>query len=143
MPTRVRAFLFVVALTPIAVETQAAAAMVDRDRTPPAFGGLKSATTCIPGPIGPNSAGRYVLRWQRATDNKTPSAKIVYLIYQATTSGGEDFSTPTYTTGPGVIRFRTPPLPSTQTFYFVVRSRDRAGNVDSNRIERQGQNLCV
>jgi hypothetical protein len=35
--------------------------------------------------------------------------------------------------------FRTPPLPSTQTYYFVVR----AGSGDHNRRERRGVNLCL
>jgi hypothetical protein len=73
----------------------------------------------------------------------TPSSKIIYNIYQATTSGGEDFSAPTYTTAPGATSFDTPQLPSTKTFYFVVRARDQAGNEDSNTVEREGQNLCL
>jgi hypothetical protein len=116
---------------------------VRRDQTPPAFGGLKSATTCIPGPIGAGTTSSYHLSWEAATDNVTPSRQIVYNIYQATTAGGEDFSTPTYTTAPGVTSFDTPKLSSAKTFYFVVRARDRAGNEDSNKIEREGQNLCV
>jgi hypothetical protein len=36
-----------------------------------------------------------------------------------------------------------PKLPSTETFYFVVRARDGAGNEDSNTVEREGLNLCV
>jgi hypothetical protein len=27
--------------------------------------------------------------------------------------------------------------------YFVVRARDRGGNIERNTVERQGQNLCV
>jgi hypothetical protein len=112
------------------------------DRTPPTFAGLVSATTCIPGPIGGQSAS-YVLRWAPATDDVTPSTKIVYDIYQATTSGGEDFSTATYVTRRGATTFTTPPLPADTLFYFVVRARDRAGNRDANKVERQGVNPCV
>ncbi len=68
---------------------------------------------------------------------------IVYDIYQATKSGGEDFSTPTYTVRHGAIAFTTPPLPADQAFYFVVRARDRAGNRDFNQTEREGVNLCA
>jgi hypothetical protein len=114
-----------------------------RDHTPPTFAGLKSATTCIPGPIGPGRTSRYHLRWNPATDNVTPSSKIVYDVYQAPRSGGEDFSKPSYTTPPGATSFDTPQLPADKHFYFVVRARDRAGNRDSNRVERQGLNLCV
>ena len=114
-----------------------------QDPVPPKFAGLKSATTCIPGPIGPPRTSSYHLTWEAATDNVTPSSKIVYNVYQATTAGGEDFSKPTYTTAPGVTSFDTPQLPSEKYFYFVVRARDNAGNEDSNTIERQGQNVCV
>jgi hypothetical protein len=118
-------------------------ALAKRDTTPPTFAGLVSATTCIPGPIGGGKTSSYHLAWDPATDNRTPARQIVYDVYQATTSGGEDFSAPTYTTPSGATSFDTPQLPSEMTFYFVVRARDRAGNSDSNTVERQGVNLCV
>jgi hypothetical protein len=83
------------------------------------------------------------LSWDPARDNQTPTSEIVYDIYQATTAGGEDFSTPTYTTAPGATSFDTPELTTDEVFYFVVRARDQAGNRDSNTVERQGVNLCV
>jgi hypothetical protein len=112
------------------------------DRTPPTFAGLKSATTCVPGPID-GQAASYQLSWDPATDDVTPSAQIVYDIYQATKAGGEDFSSPTYTVRHGATAFATPPLPADEFFYFVVRARDRAGNSDANRVEREGVNICV
>jgi hypothetical protein len=112
------------------------------DGTPPTFAGIESATTCVAGPTEGQSAA-YELRWSPATDDVTPSKKIVYDIYQATTSGGEDFSSPTYTTRHGHTTFTTPPLPADTVYYFVVRARDRAGNRDSNKVERQGVNLCA
>jgi hypothetical protein len=118
-------------------------AATSRDRIPPKFTGLDSATTCVPGPIGGDRTTVYHLSWQPASDNRTRSRWIVYDIFQATTPGGEDFSMPTDTTRPGRTSYDTPPLPVNQTFYFVVRARDRAGNSDSNTVERQGQNLCV
>jgi hypothetical protein len=118
-------------------------ALAKRDAIPPTFAGLKSATTCVPGPIGGGRTTSYHLRWDPATDNRTPSSQIVYDVYQASTAGGEDFSAPTYTTPAGATSFDTPPLPTDKTFYFVVRARDKAGNSDSNTVERQGQNLCV
>jgi hypothetical protein len=120
----------------------AAARIAAADGTPPTFAGLSSATTCIPGPSGGRSAS-YTLRWDAATDDVTPQRKIVYDIYQATSAGGEDFSSPTYTARHGATSFSTPPLPADESFYFVVRARDRAGNRDSNKVERQGVNLCV
>jgi hypothetical protein len=114
-----------------------------RDRRPPRFNGLNSAITCIPGPVGGGRTTTYHLSWDPARDNVTPTRRIVYNVYQATKPGGEDFSKPTYTTQPGVESFDTPPLPTDETFFFVVRARDRAGNEDSNTVEREGQNLCV
>jgi hypothetical protein len=114
-----------------------------RDQTPPVFGGVKSATTCVPGPVGPGRTSTYHLSWAPATDNVTRSKRIVYEVYQATMPGGEDFSAPTYTTRRGATTFDTPLLPTDQNFYFVVRARDRAGNEESNTIEQEGQNLCV
>jgi hypothetical protein len=64
------------------------------DRTPPDFAGLTSATTCVAGPVGGQST-TYELRWDSATDDVTPSSKIVYDVYQAATPGGEDYSSPT------------------------------------------------
>jgi hypothetical protein len=122
--------------------TAARAAIANPDRTPPTFAGLLSATTCIPGPIDGQTAS-YQLSWDPATDDVTPSKQIVYDIYQATKSGGEDFSAATYTVRHGATSFTTPPLPANQQFYFVVRARDRAGNEDSNLVEREGVNLCV
>jgi hypothetical protein len=114
-----------------------------RDHTPPVFAGLKSAVTCIPGPIGPGRTSSYHLGWEAASDDITPQRKIVYEVYQATAAGAENFAKPTYTTKPGATSFNTPRLPSEQYFFFVVRARDRAGNEDKNRAEREGENLCV
>ena len=114
-----------------------------RDHTPPTFAGLKSATTCVPGPIGGGRTTSYTLRWDAATDNVSPSSTIVYLVYQANAPGSEDYSTPTYTTAAGATSFATLPLPADKPVYFVVRAQDQAGNIDRNTVERQGQNLCV
>src|SRR5437870_8032996 len=76
-----------------------------KDNTPPTFAGLKSAITCIPGPIGEGRTSSYHLSLEAATDDFTPSNRIIYNVYQATTAGGEDFSQPTYTTAPGATSF--------------------------------------
>ena len=57
------------------------------DNIPPTFAGLKSATTCIPGPIAGGRTTSYNLSWDPATDNVTPPKRIVYDVYQAETSG--------------------------------------------------------
>ena len=133
--------LALVAVVSFFASTPAEAKRVDD--TPPVFAGLKSATTCIPGPIGGGGTSSYNLSWDPATDDRTPSQRIVYDVFQATASGGEDFSAPTYTTDPGVTTFATPPLPTDEQFFFVVRARDAAGNRDRNRVERPGVNPCV
>jgi hypothetical protein len=114
-----------------------------RDRVPPTFAGLKSAVTCIPGPAGGDRTSSFHLAWAAAKDNVTPASRIVYDIYQARSPGTENFSRATYTTRRGATQFATPPLSSTETYYFVVRARDAAGNHDRNRRERSGRNLCV
>jgi hypothetical protein len=110
---------------------------------PPKFGGLKSAVTCVPGPTGPGRETSYHLSWEAASDDLTPSSKIVYEVYEASSQGGENFARPTYTTAPGATSFNTPRLPAEKSFFFVVRARDRTRNEDKNTVEREGQNLCV
>ena len=113
------------------------------DAVSPSFAGLQSATTCIPGPIAPGKTTSYQLSWQPAKDNVTPPDRIVYYVYQATVPGGEDFASPTYITPPGATSFTTPQLATDQQFFFVVRAVDESHNVDSNKVERMGQNLCL
>ena len=106
------------------------------------FAGLKSATTCIAGPVRMGEKTSYYLQWDAATERGIRSKRIVYNVYQSTKPGGEDFSKPTYTTAPGATSFETPKLPVEESFFFVVRARDPQGNEDSNTVEREGQNLC-
>ena len=114
------------------------------DTTTPAFAGLESAVTCIPGPSGgPVRSSSYRLTWQPAHDDVTPDRELVYDVYQASTPGGEDVAAPTYTTAPGSVAYTTPALPDDRAYYFVVRARDAAGNRDRNVVERRGTNLCV
>jgi hypothetical protein len=113
-----------------------------RDRTPPTFAGLRSASTCIPGPVGGDRLSSYRLAWTAARDNVTRPGRILYDIYQATSPAGERLSRATYTSRRGVTTFTTSPLSSAKTYFFVVRARDAAGNRDRNRRERAGLNLC-
>jgi hypothetical protein len=113
------------------------------DVIPPSFAGLRKAFACTPGPQRPGQTTPYTLSWQPAHDNTTSPSAIVYDIYYATQTGGEDFARPTWTTPPGVTSFRTPGLPSHGSDYFVVRARDQAGNEDRNRIEVAGIDPCL
>lgn len=109
----------------------------------PTFAGLTSATDCMPGPVKPLPAYRSVtLKWSAATDPNTPSSQIVYDIFYSTTSGGEDYSTPSWTTGPGATSY-TVQLMSYAAAYFVVRARDTAGHEDQNTVERIAVNTCT
>lgn len=133
-------------LSALVLVASAGAHAAGRDRTPPVFAGLRSATTCIPGPVGEGERmSSFRLVWPAAKDNTTPARRIAYDVYQATSAGGENFSHATYTTRRGVTSFVTPQLPSSamDTYYFVVRARDVAGNRDRNRRERPGRNLCL
>jgi hypothetical protein len=114
-----------------------------RDVTPPRFAGLERAFACTPGPQRPGQRTPYSLTWQQASDDVTPPSAIVYDVFYATTSRGEDFSRPSWTTAPGVTSFRTPGLPSHASAYFVVRARDAAGNEDANTLERAGVDPCL
>jgi hypothetical protein len=107
-----------------------------RGGTPPSFEGLQGAFACSP--IA--RPWPFKLTWKAATDDVTPSSQIVYDIFLSHTSGGEDFSHPTWTTAPGVTSFETPPL--NEPSYFVVRARDQAGNEDQNTVERVGEDPC-
>jgi len=140
---RVRASGVAAALALVLFGVVPAGASSGRDDQPPAFAGLESATTCIPGPVGGGQTTSYTLRWKAAADNVTRPKKIVYDVYQASAPGSEDFSAPTYTAPAGATSFMTPPLPADQAVYFVVRARDRAGNSDANKVEHQGVNVCV
>ncbi|MEP6978475.1 MAG: CARDB domain-containing protein [Thermoleophilia bacterium] len=113
------------------------------DRTPPLFAGLAKATTCIPGPAGGGRSTAYHLSWNPASDNATPASEIVYDIYLASAPGGEEFSRPTYNATAGATSFNTQQLPDNEAHYFVVRARDRAGNRETNKVERLGENLCL
>lgn len=113
------------------------------DDTPPVFAGLESAVGCTGGPERLGETIAYKLSWEPAHDQVTPRARIVYDIFMSNGSGGENFSSPNWTTRPGANSFKTPRLPVATTHYFVVRARDQAGNEDQNRVQRRGVDPCV
>jgi hypothetical protein len=129
--------------TPSGSDPDATTPPTPKDTTPPKFDGLQQAFACTPGPQRPGQTTPFNLSWQAASDSVTPSSLIVYDIYLTSTSGGEDYSAPTWTTSPGVTSYRTPGLPSHGSFYFVVRARDKAGNEDHNTVEQHGSDPCL
>ena len=103
----------------------------------PAFAGLRRASTvCAGGGPGSAQTASFRLSWSAATDRGTASPRIVYEVFASHAPGGEDFSTPMWTTAPGATSFTTPALP-VGSYYFVVRARDRAHHEDRNRVERK------
>ena len=125
-------FTFVVKRPPIRPSTGA-----------PEFAGLRAASaTCSGGRPGPGQMTSYRLSWFAASDPTTPGSRIVYDIYASHSSGGEDFSAPTWTTSPGVTTYTTPHVP-VGSYYFVVRARNEAGHEDRNRVERRGTTWCA
>lgn len=97
------------------------------DTQPPAFAGLASATA---------SGNSITLTWNAANDTVSTAAQIVYLIYQATAAGGENYATPTYTTAAGATSYTVTGLNPNTAYYFVVRARDAAGNTTTTTLER-------
>lgn len=96
------------------------------DVTPPVFAGVTSAAAAL---------GQITLNWNAATDDNTPTANIVYQVYQATSPMGQSFATPTATTQPGATSYTVTGLAAATKYYFIVRARDAAGNIDKNTIE--------
>ncbi len=58
-----------------------------------------------------------------------------YDIYRATISGGQDYSSPTYTVSAGITTYTDSATTDGQTYYYVVRARDAAGNTETNTNE--------
>lgn len=106
---------------------QSATTPAQADNMAPTFAGLSTAT----------AAGNSItLSWSAATDTVSSAAQIVYHIYQATTAGGENYATPTFTTAPGATQFVVSGLTTGMTYYFVVRAQDQAGNISINTVEK-------
>lgn len=96
------------------------------DSTPPTFAGVTAASP------GPSSI---TLSWAAASDDSSAQADIQYLVYQAPSPGGESYAAPTAVTPAGATSFAVGKLAPSTTYYFVVRARDLAGNVDANTVE--------
>jgi hypothetical protein len=108
----------------------------------PTFAGLESVTTCTP--LTPGLVPQqktYTLKWRAASDPGTSSGQIVYKVFYSSTSGGENYSRPKWTTPAGVASF-TASLPGFGPFHFVVRARDKAGREDQNTVQQTARNVC-
>ncbi len=66
----------------------------------------------------------------------SPEADVAqYNIYRATTSGGENYSSPTYTVSAGITTYTDTSTTDGVTYYYVVRAQDAAGNIETNTNE--------
>ncbi len=102
------------------------------DSTSPTFAGLQTATDS-------GTGGTVTLTWNAGSDpdtiecNSDPSTPISYNVYHAGTSGGQNFLVPDATTQ--LTNVDVTGLTDGNTYYFVVRAEDAAGNEESNVIE--------
>lgn len=103
------------------------------DTNSPVFAGVQTVTG--------SGATTLLVTWNPAVDTGCPSPAIKYDVYCATTSGGEDFATPTVTTAAGVLETTVTGLTSGQRYYVIVRAVDAAGKSDANTFERSAHTL--
>ncbi|MBI3846846.1 MAG: hypothetical protein HY292_19655 [Planctomycetes bacterium] len=98
------------------------------DSTAPNFSGATNATAA--------SNTQISVDWVAATDTVSPSFLLVYDVCVSTTSGacGSSFSVQ-QTSAPGATSLTIGGLNPSTPYFFVVRSRDVAGNQDGNTFE--------
>jgi hypothetical protein len=72
------------------------------------------------------------LNWTRSSPETDVSQ---YNIYRATTSGGQNYSSPTYSVSAGNIGYTDTSVSDGATYYYVVRAQDAAGNIETNTNE--------
>lgn len=106
------------------METNTNEAIATADATPPPSpSGLTAA---------PISGDGVQLTW---TASSPETDVFQYNIYRSTSSGAQDFSSPTYTVSVGITSYTDSSATLEQTYYYVVRAQDAAGNTDSNTNE--------
>lgn len=99
-------------------------AIATADATPP-----PSPSNLIAAPI---SGDGVQLTW---TASSPETDVLQYNIYRATSSGAQDFSSPTYTVSVGISSYTDSSATPGQAYYYLVRAQDAAGNTDSNTNE--------
>ena len=107
--------------------------MASTDVTSPTFAGATGATS--------SGSSSIAVSWNAATDNITPQSGIKYMIYRATTSGGQSYATATATTTAGALSYTDSRLTTGATYYYVVRAKDQTGNFDTNTIQASATTL--
>lgn len=116
------------------VELSASTGTVE-DTTPPTFAGVASA-------VGISSTENE-LEWVAATDNVSDSGDIVYDVWQSLTPGIDPDVDPPSALGLGSTIAIFNSLEPDTTYYYVVRARDEAGNVDTNTVEMSATTEAV
>lgn len=105
------------------------------DMTAPRFEGVQGFT-----PL--SQAVR--LNWQPATDDVTQEDDIDYLVYVADESGGQDFGADAEVEATaGTLEATVAGLQPGGQYFFVVRARDAAGNIDTNTKEIVASPLAI
>lgn len=107
-------------------------AKTQADTAPPTFAGAASAE--------PAEGSSLKVSWPAATDDLTPGPGMTYLVYLASSPGAEDLSGPSYVSDVGATSLVVKGLPNpSTTYYAIVRARDAAGNMDTNKVEVSGK----
>jgi hypothetical protein len=94
------------------------------DNVAPTFAGVASARAL--------GATLIELVWVAATDDVSAAADIKYHVYMGEGAAPTDFTTPTLTTAAGETSAIVRGLRAGNTYFFVVRAEDAAGNQDTN-----------
>jgi len=81
------------------------------------------------------SGGGIKLTWTASSSSDVSQ----YNIYRATTSGGENYTSPTYTVLVGTNSYNDTSTTAEVTYYYVVRAQDSAGNIETNTNEVSAQ----
>ncbi|MCA9606821.1 MAG: hypothetical protein KC619_14545 [Myxococcales bacterium] len=97
------------------------------DTTPPVFAGITAAE--------PRGSGVEVC-WTDGSDDVSPSGSLRYAVSLATAPGIEPPAWTRWVSEVGAACLTIPGLVPDQTYCFVVRAADEAGNRDANLIER-------
>lgn len=95
------------------------------DTQAPVFGGVSDRSRRL-------SDTEAYIEWDPATDNVTSSMSMVYLIYSSTSASAVFSSGVKFTSLPGGDAIWMQQLDPLTTYYYAVRARDAAGNVDTN-----------
>ncbi len=101
------------------------------DPTPPTFGGVGTVAV-------QSDARTATFTWMPATDPATPQNEIVYDVFQGSSPGAEDFTTPIATSDlERRASRRCRPTPDS-TLYWAVRASATRPATDSNTVEVSG-----